>query len=173
MFRASTLVFLAALLGALLSGCVNMSNPKVLAPGASAEAIRAHLGEPTARYAMPGGSTRLEYARGPYGRETWMLDVDANGALVAATQALTEANFNGIQAGMSRDELLRTLGRPSRTGVVGRQHQTVWSYRYQSPFCQWFQVGLSASGVVEDTGYGPDPLCDDDDVPHLGLLRIR
>ncbi len=169
MFRASTVMLAAA----LLAGCINMSNPRALAPGASAEAIRAHLGEPTARYAMPGGGTRLEYARGPYGRETWMLDVDANGALVAATQALTEANFNGIQAGMSRDELLRTLGRPSRTGVVGRQHQTVWSYRYQSPFCQWFQVGLSAAGVVEDTGYGPDPLCDDDDVPHLGLLRLR
>ncbi len=97
MFRASTVMLAAA----LLAGCINMSNPRALSPGASAEAIRAHLGEPTARYAMPGGGTRLEYARGPYGRETWMLDVDANGALVAATQALTEANFNGIQAGMS------------------------------------------------------------------------
>jgi len=74
------------------------------------------------------------------------------------------------KAGMTRDELLRTLGRPSRVGFVGWQNQTVWNYRYSSPFCQWFQVGLSQAGIVEDTGYGPDPLCDDDDRPMMGLV---
>ncbi len=167
MARAPLLLALSAL---LLAGCINMSSPTKLAPGASAEAIRAQLGEPTGRYALPGGATRLEYARGPYGRETWMLDVDANGALVATTQVLVEANFNTIKAGMTRDELLRTLGRPSRVGFVGWQNQTVWNYRYSSPFCQWFQVGLSQAGIVEDTGYGPDPLCDDDDRPMMGLI---
>ena len=62
-----------------------------------------------------------------------MLDVDANGALVAATQVLVEANFNSIKAGMTRDELLRHLGRPSRVGFVGWQNQTVWNYRYRAP----------------------------------------
>lgn len=173
MFRACVLA-LSTLLGAsLLAGCVNMSSPAKLAPGAGAEAIRAQLGEPTGRYAMPGGLTRLEYARGPYGRETWMLDVDGAGALVKATQVLDEASFATIKAGMTRDELLRRIGRPSNVGFVGWQNQTVWNYRYSSPFCQWFQVGLSQAGIVQDTGFGPDPLCDDVDVPHLGWLRRR
>jgi hypothetical protein len=170
MFRASVLV----LSGLLLAGCVNMSSPTKLATGASAEAISAQLGEPTGRYAMPDGTTRLEYARGPYGRETWMLDVDGQGALLKATQVLDERVFNTVKAGITRDQLLRILGRPSRVGFVGWQNQTVWNYRYSSPFCQWFQVGLSQAGIVEDTGYGPDPLCDDVDTPLLGgFLRHR
>ena len=170
MFRVPVLV-LAAL---LLAGCVNMSSPTKLAPGASAQAIRAQLGEPTGRYALPGGATRLEYARGPYGRETWMLDVDAQGRLVKAAQVLVESNFATIKAGMTRDEVLKLVGRPSNVGFVGWQKQTVWNYRYSSPFCQWFQVGLSQSGIVEDTGYGPDTICDDIDKPlGVGVMRLR
>lgn len=169
MFRASTL----ALAGLLLAGCVNMSSPTKLAPGASAEAIRAQLGEPTGRYTLPEGRTRLEYARGPFGRETWMLDVAANGALLEATQVLNEARFATIKAGMTSEEVLRIIGRPSKLGYVGWQKQTVWNYRYASPFCQWFQVGLGQDGIVQDTGYGPDPLCDDVDVPHIGFFRRR
>lgn len=170
MFRAS---IAAAFAGLLLAGCVNMSSPTRLAPGASAEAIRAQLGEPTGRYAMPGGGTRLEYARGPYGRETWMLDVDAGGALLKATQVLNEATFHTLRAGMTRDEVLRTIGRPGSVGYVGWQKQTVWNYRYDSPFCQWFMVGLNQAGTVEDTAFGPDPLCDDDDFSMHGVLRLR
>ncbi|WP_298834418.1 hypothetical protein [uncultured Piscinibacter sp.] len=169
MVRRSIIV----LLGALAAGCVNMSNPAQLAPGASAEAIRAHLGEPTGRHALADGAQRLEYARGPYGSETWMLDVDAQGRLRSATQVLNEASFATITAGMTRDEVLRAIGRPSNIGHTGWTKQTVWSYRYRSPFCQWFQVGLSRAGIVEDTGYGPDPLCDDVDKPLIGILRHR
>lgn len=157
----------------MLAGCVNMSSPTRLAPGASAEAIRAQLGEPSGRYTMPEGRARLEYARGPFGRETWMLDVDANGALLKATQVLNEATFGTLKAGMTRDEVLRSIGRPSEVGFVGWQKQTVWNYRYASPFCQWFQVGLGQDGIVQDTGYGPDPLCDDDDKSVMSLWRRR
>jgi hypothetical protein len=170
MVRTLTIVLLAL----LAAGCVNMSSPRKLAAGADAEAIRAQLGEPTGRYPLAGGTTRLEYARGPFGRETWMLDVDAQGRLIASTQVLTESTFATIKAGMTRDELLKTLGRPSNVGYVGWQKQTVWNYRYSSPFCQWFQVGLSQAGIVEDTGYGPDPICDDVDTPLFGgILRHR
>jgi hypothetical protein len=156
----------------VLAGCVNMSNPTRLAPGASADEIRQSLGEPTGRYPLAGGAQRLEYARGPFGKQTWMLDVDAQGRLTSATQVLTETQFNAIRAGATADEVLRTIGRPSNVGYVGwHKTQTVWSYRYASPFCQWFQVGLSEAGVVEDTGYGPDPICDDVDKPLHGIFR--
>ena len=149
-----------------------MNNPARLAPGASADEIRQLLGEPSARYPLPGGAQRLEYARGPYGKQTWMLDVDGEGRLRTATQVLTERQFHTLKAGMTRDEVLRTIGPPSATSLVGwHEKQTVWSYRYASPFCQWFQVGLSPAGIVQDTGYGPDPLCDDVDKPMLGILK--
>lgn len=170
MFRLATIV----LLSALTAGCINMRSPTTLAPGADPDAIRQQLGEPTGRYALADGVQRLEYARGPYGRETWMLDVDAQGRLIKATQVLAEPNFATIKAGMTRDEVLQRIGRPGNVGYVGRQKQTVWNYRYASPFCQWFQVGLSQAGIVEDTGYGPDPICDDVDTPLFGgVLRLR
>ncbi len=157
---------------AVLAGCVNMSDPTRLAPGARADEIRQSLGEPTGRYPLAGGAQRLEYARGPFGKQTWMLDVDAEGRLTSATQVLTETQFNAIRAGATADEVLRTIGRPSNVGYVGwHKTQTVWSYRYASPFCQWFQVGLSEAGIVEDTGYGPDPICDDVDKPLQGIFR--
>lgn len=144
----------------LLAGCA--ANPAKIAPGTPAEAVRGTLGVPTGEYPLPDGGRRLEYATGPFGKQTWMLDFDAAGALVASNQVLTEKRFNQIRAGLPRDELRRELGRPSATGVVGWQHQIVWSYRYDSPFCQWFQVGIDAQkGTVVDSGYYPDPICDD------------
>lgn len=169
MARRQRVSFAAA--AVLCAGCINMSDPMRLAPGASAAQIREWLGEPTGRYPLDSGAQRLEYARGPYGKQTWMLDVDASGRLLAATQVLDEKRFGTIRAGMTRDEVLRLIGRPSNTGFVGWQKQTVWSYRYASPFCQWFQVGLSQAGLVEDTGYGPDPVCDDVDKPLIGFWR--
>ena len=102
-----------------------------------------------------------------------LLDFDAAGLLQSAQQVLTEQRFNRIRAGMTRDELRRELGRPSSTGVVGWQHQQVWSYRYESMFCQWFQVGIDPlQGTVVDSGYYPDPVCDDEQVDSL-LFRRR
>jgi hypothetical protein len=39
----------------------------------------------------------------------------------------------------------------------------VWSYRYWTPFCQWFQVSVGDDGKVVETGYGIDPMCDYND----------
>ena len=89
-----------------------------------------------------------------------MFDFDAQGGFTQATQVLTEARFNRILKGMTRDELLTTLGHPSEASVIGLQRQTVWSYRFVGPFCQWFQVGINDAGRVADTGYYPDPSCD-------------
>ena len=159
---------MAVLLGALLVGCAGLGGPAALAPGTGAETLRARYGVPTARYALPGGAARLEYSGGTYGRQTWMFDVDANGALRKAVQVRSEPAFNAIRAGMTRDEVLLAIGGPSETGYIGWQKQTVWNYRYETPFCQWFQVGLGQDGVVHDTAYGLDPLCEHDDLSLLG-----
>ena len=150
---------LGALALALLAGCAGRYGPQSLQAGATQADIATALGPPTGRYAVTGGE-RLEYARGPYGTHTFMLDLDAQGRLTGWQQVLTEAHFNGIRNGMTRDEVLMTLGHPSDARRIALQRRTLWSYRYETPFCQWFQVGLDPSGRVVDTGYGPDPRCD-------------
>ena len=145
---------------AALAGCATRYGPESLPRDASVADITAALGAPTARHAHAGGE-RLEYARGPYGKHTYMLDVDARGRLAGWQQVLDEPHFDGIRAGMTRAELLMTLGHPSDTRILAFQRRTLWSYRYDSPFCTWFQVALDRQDRVVDTGYGPDPLCED------------
>lgn len=149
----------AALLGAALAaGCTGYGPPSVQ-PGQGQDQVLAQLGQPTGRYALPGGGTRLEYARGPFGKHTWMVDLDAQGRVVGWKQVLTEPNFNTVQAGIPQDELLARLGRPSDRRSGGWQGGEVWSYRYDAVFCQWFQVSV-IDGRVRDAAYAPDPMCD-------------
>lgn len=150
----------ATVLAACLSlGCATYGPPKLAAGASVADATRA-LGSPTGEYALPAGAKRLEFARGPFGKHTYMLDFDAQGGMLGWAQVLTEARFNAVRAGSPKDTVLLALGRPSEQSKLGWQHQTVWSYRYETLFCQWFQIGIDEAGRVVDTGYYPDPLCE-------------
>ena len=150
----------AAAVAAVLSGCAGTYGPQALRTGASVSEVTASLGTPTARYPRPAGE-RLEFARGPSGKHTYMLDFDSQGRLQSWEQVLTENKFNTLAAGTSRDDVLFMLGHPADTRPLPVQGRTLWSYRYEAPFCTWFQVGLDAGGKVVDTGYGPDPQCTD------------
>jgi hypothetical protein len=153
---------LAFVLVSVLAGCAVL-NPPPPSPGQSeADALR-RFGQPTARYPMPDGVSRLEFATGPYGRETWMVDLDGSGRVIVARQVLNEASFADFQArapGMTRDELLRTLGRPGERRHGGRQGGEVWSWRYPTNDCLWFQVSIGNDGLVRDGAYGIDWRCD-------------
>jgi hypothetical protein len=127
-----------------------------------ADAVK-QMGKVTARYPMPGGATRLEFAKGPWGRETWMVDVDAAGRVASSRQVLNEASFAEFQKrapGMPRDELLRTLGTPGEKRGGGRQGGETWSWRYPTNDNLWFQVSIGADGLVRDGAYGIDPTRD-------------
>ena len=145
-----------------VAGC-NTFGPPDIRPGQTVAEASLRLGPNTGRYAMPGGVTRLEYATGPYGRTTWMVDIDAEGRVIAASQVLNEKNFaefQGRASGMSQDELLRTLGRPGERRHGGWQGGEVWSWRYPTNDCLWFRSSIGPDGRVRDGAYGIDPTCD-------------
>lgn len=144
----------------LICGCAVSYSPAGLSAGDSAEAAIRRLGEPTGRYPRADGGSRLEFARGPLGRHTYMLDFDRQGNLTEWQQVLDDAHFAAIRPGMSAQALLSALGRPSQTWAVRYHDQTVWSYRYANNDCLWFSVGVSPQGHVEDTGFGVDPRCE-------------
>lgn len=153
----------------LLWGCATYGPPNLAAGASVADATRA-LGAPTGNHALPAGARRLEFARGPFGKHTYMLDYDAQGRLLSWAQVLTEARFNAVRVGSAQQDVLLALGRPSERSQVGLvQRLTVWSYRFEDPFCRWFQVGIDAAGRVTDTGYGPDPVCEHKDIAGLML----
>lgn len=163
--------FVHALLLVMLLGACAFPRPHGFAKGSPAASVIAGMGRPTEEHALASGGRRLEYAGGTYGRQTYMFDFDASDQLVNVEQVLTETRFGAITAGMTASEVLAQIGKPSTTWPIALQRQIVWSYRYDSPFCKWFMVGMSPEGKVVDTAYGPDPACDHDDI--FGRLRLH
>jgi hypothetical protein len=144
----------------LLGGCAGVA----IRPGDTTADVLQRRGAPSAEHALPDGARRLEYNGGAYGTTTLMVDTDAHGRVLRAENVRVEAHFNRIQAGITRDVLRRDLGAPSMVWGIRYRNQTVWSYRFEGPFCLIFHVGISPQGVVEDTSYGPDPICEDRDL---------
>ena len=149
--------------GALLSAC-SAYGPGDVRVGQTADDVSRSMGPPTGRYALKNGATRLEFARGPYGKHTYMIDLDASGRVAAWRQVLDEAHFAQVAPGQSQDDVLQLLGHASDTRFIGWQKLVVWAYRYDTSECQWFQVSLDAQGRVHDTSYGLDPHCDAGDI---------
>jgi predicted small lipoprotein YifL len=171
--RLSAIVAGICLLG--LTACAG-SGPLRLPPGSSSSQVIQALGPPTGVHELQqpladpsylqvdtsGKATRrLEYRGGTFSTSTYMFDFDAGDRLLASAQVLGESRFNAIRSGMDQQQVLRALGRPSTIWHLGFQRQNVWAYRYENPFCQWFQVGMGYDGKVVDTAYGPDPRCED------------
>lgn len=151
--------FSGLLLVAAAAACTPLHPPP---PGSTQQAVLQQWGPPTARYTLEGGVTRLEYASGPYGRTTWMVDVDATGRIVQSRQVLNEAEFLRVQSDttLTRQTLQRWLGTPGERRHGGWQGGEVWSWRYPTNDCLWFQSSIAADGRVTGSSYGIDPRCD-------------
>lgn len=153
-----TTTILAAL-AAALAACAGYGPPRDMHVGSTEAEVVQAMGPPTGRYQLPEGPTRLEFARGPYGRETFMVDLDAQGRVLEWNQVLSPRYFESINPGMKSEELLRYIGRPSERQGVFRGGQ-IWSWRYYNNDCLWYQVQLDSQGVVTSAGYGILPGCD-------------
>lgn len=141
-------------------GCVGYPS-QPLHTGLVETEVVAIMGHPTGRYPLPDGAQRLEFARGPAGRVTWMVDLDASGRLTQAEQVLDNPHFAQVQDGMTHDALLRLLGRPAARQREYRDKET-WSWRYETNDCLWFRVTLNAEGRVMGGGaHMTDPACDE------------
>ena len=159
-----TRVFAAVVVwAALCTGCA--VNPPQ--PGAARDEVLRAWGPPTARYTLADSAERLEYATGPYGRTTWMVDINASGRVLQARQVLNEAEFLRVQSAtdLRREGLLPWLGMPGERRGGGRAGGEVWSWRYPTNDCLWFESSVASDGRVTGSSYGIDPRCDARDGP--------
>jgi hypothetical protein len=135
---------MTCLLAALVAaGCATTTIAN-LKPGASLSEVKSQLGTERASYPLPDGGKRLEF-RGS-GAQTFMVDFDAGGRMVQAVQVLNETNFNNVVSGMTREQVLMTLGQPDNVEPGGRQGGQIWSWNFQNVQCQWFRVSIGADG---------------------------
>jgi hypothetical protein len=90
------------------------------------------------------------------------VDVDATGRVLAARQVLTEAELSAVMARTDLDAaaLLRWIGRPAERRPGGRMGGELWSWRYLTNDCLWFQSSIAADGRVTGSGFAIDPACD-------------
>jgi hypothetical protein len=145
----------------LLGACAVLE-VKLPAVGQTEAEVIARMGAPTGRYSLPAGAQRLEYATGPYGRHTWMVDLDGTGKVTGSFQALTEANFATITDGQPREAVLRLIGRPGEKAGEYMNRQT-WSWRYPTNDCLWVRITFESDGRVRGgASFLPDPRCDGD-----------
>jgi hypothetical protein len=139
---------------AVAGGC---ALPYSLKAGDGVDDVRGRLGAPSYEHTTPDGGRYLLY---PVGRQTYLLAFDAQGRLVRWENVLDKAHFAEIAPGMTREQVLQQLGEPTEIWGVRYHQQTVWTYRFVSPFCLQFDIGLTPAGIVEDTRYGPDRRCE-------------
>jgi len=160
-FSSPLMMSAGLLVAALLGACVTPPP----APGTARDEVLRSWGQPTARYGLVDGAERLEYATGPNGRTTWMIDLDAAGRVQQARQVLNEAEFLQVQiragsGGLTRDELLHWIGTPGERRGGGWAGGEVWSWRYPTNDCLWFQASVADDGRVTSAAFGTDAVCD-------------
>lgn len=141
----------------LLGGCAAMSRtpPSVGDPLAT---VTAKFGPPTAVHAAPEGQI-LEYATGPFGQFTYMARMGPDGRLASFEQVLTSDTFGKLKIGTAtRDEVLRTLGRPAERSHLALPGLEVWSYRYRESgvWNSMMHVHFDRAGVLRMMQSGPD-----------------
>jgi hypothetical protein len=122
-----------------------------LKPGVSNESdVHRSMGEPALVLANPDGSRQLAYPRGPLGLQTYMVRVGADGRVQQVQNVLDEDHFHRVQAGLTRDDILRLIGPPSESMQFPRMQQVAWDYRFQDTwgYTAIFSVIFDANGIV-------------------------
>jgi hypothetical protein len=144
----------------LVSACAGYSGSN-LKPGVSTlPEVIASMGQPAMVWKNPDGSEQLAYPRGPAGTQTFMAFVGPDGRLQRIEQVLDMAHFGRVQAGMSKDEVLRVLG-PSGTiwtEYYSSTNELAWSWLFCNSWNvqEFFDVMFDAStGIVRTTGLRP------------------
>jgi hypothetical protein len=145
----------------LIAGCAGYSGSN-LKPGVSTlPEVVASMGEPAMVWKNPDGSEQLAYPRGPAGTQTFMAYVGPDGKLQRIENALDIAHFAKIQAGMSKDEVLRVLGPPGPlwTQTYSRSNTLAWSWLFcdSSSLQEFFDVMFdTTTGLVRSTEQRPN-----------------
>ena len=141
----------------LLAACSGYAPPDAVI-GMSRDEVLLRMGQPDLEsHVSP--QVRLEFPRGPAGKHTWFVYLDASGRVSRSEQVLTEKNFNLINPDMTQAQVRQLLGRPSAVQGLARDRGVLWNYRFENNDCLWFQVELSLEQQVRSAGYGEPPEC--------------
>ena len=140
-----------AMAGFLLAGCAVTA----VKPGMTQGEVIAGYGKPSAIVRISTG-TRLQYSRQPFGQSVVMVDLDASGRVVSATEVMTSAAFSKIEVGKwTRGDVEREFGPPAIVDGVASWRGDIMTYRWRDAVTDmFFFVYLDAANIVQRTGQG-------------------
>lgn len=142
------------------TACTTLNYPPP-ALGISESDLIAKSGNPAARY-QDGKERLLEYS-GPWQQHTYMARFGANGRMISWEQVLTTEKFAKVRVDhTTKQEVLRTFGRPAETSHLSLPKLEVWSYRYKEGgvWNSMMHVHFDHAGIVRMMQNGPDPIYD-------------
>lgn len=148
-FTSAILAFICAFLG----GCDYLAQ-KELKPGESTVAdVRKYMGEPETIWEEPDGTRVYEYPKGPTGRDTYMIVIDANGIFQSMTNVLVPEQFAKVTPGTLKADVRRLLGPPTEVESFERLQQEVWTYKHAGRIdsTEFFHVYFDPAGKVTKT----------------------
>lgn len=123
---------LSGIVAAALPACDSI-NLNELKPGIStAFEVRDRMGAPTMEWKDADGSVIWEYPRTPEGVVNYMIVIGPDNILREIRQVLTDENFARVQAGMSRDEIRRLLGKPAHELYFSLKKEHVWDWKLKT-----------------------------------------
>ena len=147
----------------LVAGCAAVAGGPPPLPGEAVDAVVNKLGRPTAVYPLPDGQ-EFEYAKGPFGQQTYMARFGLDNRLRSFEQVLTGEKFATIKLNSAtHEDVLRAIGRPAETSHVRLNNYEVWSYRYKESgvWNSMMHVHFDEAGIVRLMQNGPDPMYDE------------
>jgi hypothetical protein len=120
--------------------------------------VLAARGAPTHRYRV-GNEQLLEYNHGPFGQQTYMARITADGRLASFEPVLTDQKFATVKIGeANKANVLLTIGAPSEQTYLPLSRQEVWSYPYKENdiWNMIMHVHFDQAGIVHGMLKTPD-----------------
>ncbi len=148
------ILFLAFLPLALLSSCASYSGYG-LKPGVSSlDDVERVMGQPAMRWQNSDKSSQLAYPRAPAGLHTYMVFIGSDGKLQSIDNVLDPKVFATIRPGMTKEQVLRTLGPPGWAADYPNRDTREWEWRFCNDWneAQRFDVLFdNTKGTVRST----------------------
>lgn len=144
-------LFLKVLSVFLLTSCAGYA-PHDKLVGQDRTALIAALGQPE-RETAAESYKKLHFVRGPYGWDTYFVYLDDTDRVLRWEQVLTEERFDTIRAGMTKEQVIETIGVSKITNGLARDRGYVWHYRYKTTQCRSFVIEFTPEHVVRSAGY--------------------
>jgi hypothetical protein len=133
---------------------------RALVPGTSREQdVIARLGRPAGEHRLPDGSRVLDFPREPEGMENWRVTIGPDGTVRSVEQLVAEPTFARILPGLTIDQVLQMLGRPSEEQTYPNlaEHVVSWRYLEFGNRVMFFNAHFDSAGRLKYTSRTPDP----------------